>query len=53
LIRIVLTWEECPAGKQFDETSYTRDERIELATVDEALAFLTKEQLDPTQFEPA
>ena len=24
---VVLTWEECPAGEQYDESVYTRDER--------------------------
>ena len=36
----VLTWEECPKGGQYDESSYTRDQRHVFASVDEVFRFL-------------
>jgi hypothetical protein len=40
--RFVLTWEECPDGGQYDESSYTRDERHEFASAEELLAFVER-----------
>ena len=49
---LILTWEECPAGKQYDESTYTRDERHQFATVDEVLTFLRQNGLKPESFTP-
>jgi hypothetical protein len=49
---LVLTWEECPAGEQYDESTYTRDERHSFSTVDELLAFLATHELNPESFTP-
>lgn len=48
----VLTWEECPPGKQYDESTYTRDERYEFTSTDDLLAFLNANGFQPTSFEP-
>jgi hypothetical protein len=48
----VLTWEECPKGSQYDESSYTRDERHTFATVEELLGFLATNKLTPESFTP-
>jgi hypothetical protein len=50
--RYVLTWEECPAGEQYDESRYTRDERHEFASGEEALAFIEAKGYPATAFEP-
>jgi hypothetical protein len=49
---LVLTWEECPAGEQYDESTYTRDERHSFHTMDELLAFLAAHDLGPESFTP-
>lgn len=36
----VLTWEECPIGQQYDESTYTRDERHTFGTAEEVLRFV-------------
>jgi hypothetical protein len=41
----VLTWEECPAGEQYDEATYSRDERHVFATIEELLEFLAANEL--------
>ncbi len=51
--RIVLTWEECPPGAQYDESAYTRDERAEFADLDSVVSFLRSSGLDPVDFSPA
>ena len=50
--RIILTWEECPAGMQYDESTYTRDERHVFSTVEELTAFLASHNLKPEAFTP-
>jgi hypothetical protein len=37
----VLTWEECPHGEQYDESTYTRDERHVFAEIAEILDFIS------------
>jgi hypothetical protein len=49
---LVLTWEECPAGEQYDEATYTRDERYTFSTMDELLVFLAAHELSPESFTP-
>jgi hypothetical protein len=49
---LVLTWEECPAGQQYDEATYTRDEHYNFATMDELLEFLAVHDLSPESFTP-
>ncbi|MFO0950163.1 MAG: hypothetical protein U0835_03235 [Isosphaeraceae bacterium] len=50
--RFVLTWEECPAGGQYDESTYTRDERREFATAEEVLAFVEEHGHPASAFGP-
>jgi hypothetical protein len=45
-------WEECPAGEQYDESTYTRDERHAFESVEQLIAFLTREGLRPEDFKP-
>lgn len=47
----ILTWEECPDGMQYDEDSYTRDERMEFSSIDSMLAFFEANQLTTSSFE--
>lgn len=48
----VLTWEECPKGGQYDESSYTRDDRHLFPTIDEVFFFLAENGLDVETFRP-
>lgn len=48
----VATWEECPPGAQYDESSYTRDEVHRFAGTAELLAFLSQQGLSPADFGP-
>ncbi|MDG3007185.1 hypothetical protein [Paludisphaera mucosa] len=48
----VLTCEECPAGGQFDESTYTRDERHRFLTVAGLLEFLASEGWKVESFAP-
>jgi hypothetical protein len=50
--RFVLTWEECSAGRQYDESTYTRDERHEFATAEQVLAFVERGGYPASAFEP-
>ncbi|MEW4567436.1 hypothetical protein AB1L88_06170 [Tautonia sp. JC769] len=50
--RFVLTWEECPEGEQYDESTYTRDERHEFATAGEVLAFVERSGHPASDFGP-
>lgn len=50
--RYVLTWEECPAGGQYNEYSYTRDEKHEFKSIEEILGFLDQNALEVTDFTP-
>lgn len=49
---LVLTWEECPTGCQYDEATYTRDERHTFGTVEELLTFLRNNKLSIESFTP-
>jgi hypothetical protein len=48
----VLTWEECPAGEQYDESTYTRDERHVFAEISELLEFIKMHDLKLEIFTP-
>lgn len=48
----ILTWEECPQGMQFDESTYTRDERCVFATLDELLSYISANDLPLQSFAP-
>lgn len=50
--RYVLTWEECPKGGQYNESSYTRDDRHLFADIDEVLSFLAENGLGVEAFGP-
>ena len=50
--RFILTWEECPAGQEYDESTYTRDERHEFATAEDVLAFVESSGHPPSAFSP-
>ena len=47
-----LTWEECSAGEQYDESNYTRDEQHEFRTVEQMIAFLKDHGLKVEAFKP-
>jgi hypothetical protein len=49
---IVMTWEECARGEQYDEFEYTRDERRTFETVDEVWRYVDECGLDPSTFTP-
>lgn len=48
----VLTWEECRDGDQYNEASYTRDERHRFATAGEVLAFVEQAGYPAACFDP-
>lgn len=48
----ILTWEECLTGEQYDESTYSRDERHVFPNIDEVLAFLTRSGLKVESFAP-
>ena len=48
----ILTWEECPAGEQYDESMNTRDERHEFPTIEAVLAYLEQAGVPLSQFTP-
>jgi hypothetical protein len=48
----IVTWEECPAGEQYDESTYTRDERHRLGSIEELMAFLAGQGLSLEAFKP-
>jgi len=48
----ILTWEECPAGKQYDESSYCRDDRHTFSCPDDISIFLSRNGLDINSFGP-
>ena len=48
----IMTREECPLGQQYDESTYTREERHVFATIDEKLEFLAAIEIKPEWFEP-
>jgi hypothetical protein len=49
---VILTWEECPAGEQYDESAYTRDERKVFESMNDLLAFLVANNLQLELFSP-
>lgn len=49
--KYIVTWEECHQGDQYNEDSYTRDERHLFASVGEAIAFLDHHKLDTASFD--
>lgn len=50
--RIILTWEECPRGEQYDESTYGRDDRFVFGTLAELMAFLSQNKLGVDLFTP-
>jgi len=49
---IILTWEECPLGQQYDESTYTKDERHEFSNMDLLLEYLSANSLSIDLFVP-
>ncbi len=49
---LILTWEECPAGEQYNESTYTRDERHVFDAASKLLEFLTVNELKIESFAP-
>lgn len=47
---IILTWEECPKGEQYDESTYTRDDRHVFSTIAELMTFLSHNGLAVNEF---
>jgi hypothetical protein len=50
--RFVLTWEECGGGDQYNEHSYTRDERHEFTSAEEVLAYVQRSGYRASEFGP-
>lgn len=50
--RFILTWEECREGDVENEELYTRDERHEIATPEEVLAFVERNGYPASSFTP-
>ena len=50
--RFILTWEECPSGNQYDESTYTRDERHEFKTAEAVLEFVERNGCPASSFSP-
>ncbi|MGC4006342.1 MAG: hypothetical protein QM811_25765 [Pirellulales bacterium] len=50
--RYMLTWEECEKGDQFNENTYTRDERWEFESPEEVLSFIEQAGYPATRFTP-
>ena len=50
--KFILTWEECPKGCQFDESTYTRDDRVVFNSFPELMAFLLDQKLSHDLFKP-
>lgn len=48
----ILTWEECPTGRQYDDSTYTRDERHTFDSLAALLSFLSEYNLSPEDFRP-
>jgi hypothetical protein len=48
----ILTLEECFPGCQYDESSYTRDERLEFSSLEQMFDYLVNRGIDPTYFTP-
>lgn len=48
----ILTWEECPAGEQYDESTYTRDERHVFTSTTEVLEFIAANEMNAESFTP-
>lgn len=48
----VLTWEECPGGNQYNEHTYSRDERYEFRTAQEVLTFVEQSGYPAAAFQP-
>lgn len=48
----ILTWEECPKGRQYDESEYTRDEKHVFASLDSLLSFLKEHAIEVENFTP-
>ncbi len=47
---IILTWEECPKGCQYDESTYTRNERHSFETIHKLIIFLAQNDLNINLF---
>ncbi len=48
----ILALEECEEGYQFDEPSYTKDDRYEFKTIDEIIIYLENNSLSVDLFTP-
>jgi hypothetical protein len=48
----IVTWEECPPGKQYDESEYTRDDRQVFSSLGQVLDYLRHHGIDPERFTP-
>lgn len=50
--RFILTWEECPSGNQYDESTFTRDERHEFKSAEAVLEFVERNGYPAASFSP-
>jgi hypothetical protein len=49
---LILTWEECSPGEQYDESTYTRDSRYVFADCAKLQEFLATNKLEIEMFKP-
>lgn len=47
---LILTWEECPTGHQYDESTYTRDDRQVFSNLKALLKFMADHGLEAEAF---
>ena len=48
----IITWEECEDENQWNESSFTKDERYKFKTIDEVMCFIDEHSLDVVNFKP-
>ena len=46
----IITWEECEDGSQWNESSFTKDERYKFKIIDEVMSFIDEHSLDVGNF---
>lgn len=49
---IIVTWEECPKGEQYDESTYSHDERHVFSSLSDVMRFLSGHGFDLDAFAP-
>lgn len=50
--KIILTWEECRPGDQYNESSFTKDERHVFNNTEDLVQFLESRDINIEEFTP-